>query len=125
MDVAVRQGSVLSPVLLALYLSPIFHILEKIFKNIKILVYFILFVNNGLFVSQKKSLEKLTSYLFCSYNVISSLLDQFILVIKDRKTENFHFLGYMEFLTSSFGSQHSRRLYSSSQRYMALFWVYL
>ena len=49
-DVRVGQGSVLSPVLSTLYLFSIFHILEKILKNIKILVSFILFVNNGLFV---------------------------------------------------------------------------
>ena len=81
------------PVLLALYLyiSLIFHILEKRLKNLKILVSFISFVDNGLFVSQEKSLEKSTSHLFCNYNVISFLLDQFSLVIKHEKTKIFHF----------------------------------
>jgi len=90
-NVGVRQGSALLPVLLALYLSLIFYILEKILKNLKIPVSFISFVDNSLFVSQEKSLEKSISHLFCSYNVISFLLDQFSLVIKHEKTEIFHF----------------------------------
>jgi len=44
-DVEVRQGSALLPVL---YLSFIFHILEKILKNLKIPVSF---VDNNVFVS--------------------------------------------------------------------------
>jgi len=47
-NVSVEQGSALSPVLLALYLSLIFHIFKKRAKNLKIPVSFI---TNGLFVS--------------------------------------------------------------------------
>ena len=50
-----------------------------------------MFVDNGLLVSQEKSLEKTNLFLFCSYNIILSLLIQFGLVIKHRKTEVFHF----------------------------------
>jgi len=124
-DVKVRQGSALLPVLLALYLSPIFHILEKRLKNLKILVSFISFVDDDLFVSQEKSLEKSTSHLFCSYNVISSLLDQFGLVIKHGKTKIFHFSRVHRVFNLSFGSQYFRRLYSLSQRYMVLSCIYL
>ena len=42
-------------------------------------------------VSQEKSFEKTNSVFFCSYNIISSLLDQFGLVIEYGKTEVFHF----------------------------------
>ena len=90
-DIGIEQGSALSSILLALYLSSIFHIFEKRAKNLKIPVSFISFVNDSLFVSQEKSLEKSNSHLFYSYNVISSLLKQFGLIIKHRKTKIFHF----------------------------------
>jgi len=90
-NISVRQSSALSPILSALCLSPIFHIFEKILKNLKNLISIISFVNNGLFVSQDKSLVVSNSHLFCSYNIMSSLLEQFGLVIKYRKTEVFHF----------------------------------
>jgi len=82
-------GSVLSPILLALYLSLIFYIFEKRQKNLKIPIFVISFVNNGLFISQDKSFNISNSNLFCSYNVMSSLLKQFGLVIKYRKMEVF------------------------------------
>ena len=91
MDVEVEQDSALLLVLSALYLSLIFYILEKRLKILKILIFIILFINNSLFISQEKSLEKSNTQLFCSYNVISSLLNQFGLVIEYGKTEIFHF----------------------------------
>jgi len=57
-DIDIGQGSVLSLIISALYLLPIFHIFEKRAKNLKILVSFLLFVNNGLFISQEKSIGK-------------------------------------------------------------------
>jgi len=48
-------------------------------------------VNDRLFISQKKSLDRINAYLFCSYNIISSLLKQFGLIIKHGKTEVFYF----------------------------------
>ena len=62
--------------------------LKKKVKNLKIPV---LFINNGLFISQEKSFNKMNAYLFCSYNIISFLLEQFDLIIKYRKTEVFYF----------------------------------
>jgi len=50
-DVGVGQGSALSPILLALYLSLIFYILEKQLKNLKIPVSILSFVDNRLFIS--------------------------------------------------------------------------
>ena len=50
------QGSALSPVLSALYLSPLLYILEKHLKSLNILVSLISFVNDGLFISQNKSI---------------------------------------------------------------------
>ena len=74
-----------------LFISLLFHIFEKQVKNLKIQVSFLSFVNNGLLISQEKSLEKTNLFLFCSYNIVSFLLDQFGLVIKHRKTKVFHF----------------------------------
>ena len=90
-DIRVVQGSVLSLILLVLYLSFIFHIFEKRLKNLKIPISVILFVDNGLFISQNKSFNISNSHFFYSYNIISSLLEQFGLVIEYRKTEVFHF----------------------------------
>jgi len=50
-NVSVGQGSALSLILLAPYLSPIFHIFEKKVKNLKIPMSLISFVDNSLFVS--------------------------------------------------------------------------
>ena len=56
-NVRVGQGSTLSPILLALYLSPFLYILEKCLKNLKIPISIISFIDNGLFISQSKSLH--------------------------------------------------------------------
>jgi len=60
-------------------------------KELKIPVSFLLFVDDELFISQEKSLERTNSHLFYSYNVISFLLEQFELVIKHKKSDVFHF----------------------------------
>ena len=49
-DVGVRQGSALSSILFTLYLSFIFHILEKWLKILKIPIFIISFVDDGLFI---------------------------------------------------------------------------
>jgi len=90
-NVGVKQDSALSPILSALYLSPIFHSLEKCLKNLKIPISLISFVDNGLFVSQNKSILHSNTNLFDSYNIMSSLLSKFGLIIKHGKTDVFHF----------------------------------
>jgi len=50
-DVGVGQGSALFPILLALYIAPVFHIFENQLKYLKIPIFFLSFVNNGLLVS--------------------------------------------------------------------------
>ena len=79
------------PILLALYLLPVFHILEKRLKNLKISISVIFFVDDSLFISQNKSFYILNLNLFCSYCVMFLLLKQFRLVIEHRKTKVFHF----------------------------------
>ena len=90
-NVGVGQGSALSPILSALYLSPLLYILEKRLKILNILVSLISFVDDRLFISQNKSIDISNSQLFCSYNVLSGFLDKFGLNIKHSKTEMFHF----------------------------------
>ena len=86
-----EQGSVLSPILSTLYISPVFHILEKHLKNLNISAFILSFVNDGLFIVQSKSLTISNSLLFCSYNVVSSLLEKFDLILEHKKMEVFHF----------------------------------
>ena len=90
-NVGVGQGSALSPILSSLYLSPLLYILEKRFKNLKIPISILSFVDDGLSIAQDKSLNISNSHLFCSYNILSKLLDSFGLVIEHSKTEIFHF----------------------------------
>ena len=90
-NVGVGQGSALSPILSALYLSSFLYILEKWLKNLKIPISIISFIDDGLLISQDKSFNMSNSHLFCSYNVMSNLLDKFGLIVKHSKTEVFHF----------------------------------
>ena len=90
-NVSVGQGSALSPILLALYLSSFLYILEKCLKNLNIPISIISFVDDSLIIFQNKSIDVSNSHLFCSYNVLTKLLDKFGLIIKHSKTEIFHF----------------------------------
>jgi len=90
-NVSVGQGSALSPILSALYLSPFIYILENHLKNLKIPVSIISFVNNGLFISQSNFFDISNSRLYCSYNILTNFLEKFGLVVKHSKTENLHF----------------------------------
>ena len=90
-NVEVGQGSALSPILSALYLSPLLYILEKRLKTINISVSLLSFVDDGLLISQNKSIDVSNSQLFCSYNILSGPLDKFGFNIEHSKTELFHF----------------------------------
>jgi len=90
-NVRVGQGSALSPILSALYLTLFLYILENWLKNLKIPISILSFVDDGLIITQNKSFDISNSHLFCSYNVLSKLLNSFGLVIEHSKTEIFHF----------------------------------
>jgi len=53
-DVGIGQGFALSLILSALFIAPIFYIFKKRINNLKIPVLFLLFVDDGLFISQEK-----------------------------------------------------------------------
>ena len=90
-NVGVGQGSALSPILSALYLLPFLYILEKHLKNLNIPISLISLVDDRLIISQNKSIDISNSQLFCSYNILTKLLDKFGLIIEHSKTETFHF----------------------------------
>ena len=90
-NVGVGQRSALSPILFALYLSPVFYSFENRLKILKIPIFIISFVDDGLFISQNKSISHSNTNLFCSYNVISSLLTKCGLVVEHGKTNIFYF----------------------------------
>ena len=90
-DIGVGQGSALSSILSVLYLAPILYILEKCLKILKISVSILLFEDDSLLVAQSKLLSFLNNFLFCSYYITSSLLEQFSLIIEHGKMVVFHF----------------------------------
>jgi len=90
-NVGIGQRSALSPILSTLYLSPVFHSLEKHLKILKISISILSFVDDGLFISQNKSILHLNTNLSCSYSIILSLLLKHGLIIEHGKTEVFHF----------------------------------
>ena len=89
MNIGVGQGSALSSILSALYLLPVFHSFENHLKILKISI--ISFVDNGLFISQNKSILHSNANLFCCYNIILSLLTKCSLIVEHGKTDIFHF----------------------------------
>jgi len=80
-DISVGWSSALSPILSTLYLFLIFYIFEKHIKNLKIPISILFFIDDGLFISQHKSLSISNTSLFCSYNIISNLFTKFKLVM--------------------------------------------
>jgi len=56
-----------------------------------IYVLFLSFVDNGIFISQEKTYEKSNTLLFYSYNIITSLFDQFGLIIEHGKSKVLYF----------------------------------
>jgi len=93
-NVGVGQGSALSPILSAIYLAPIIKMFKKRIKNLKenIPTNILLFVDDGLLISQEKSYLLSSSFFLCSYNIISKILFDTGLVIEHSKTELFYFM---------------------------------
>ena len=90
-NIGMDQGLALSLILSALYIALVLYILEKHLKILKIPVFILSFVDDGLFVAQSKLFTILNSNLFYSYNITSSILETFGLIMKHGKIEVFHF----------------------------------
>jgi len=92
-NVNIGQGSILFPILSALYIAPIFDIFKKRTQNLlpPILVSIYSLVDDEIFISQEKSFIKSNANLFYSYNIISFLFNQFGLTIEHSKSKVFYF----------------------------------
>jgi len=92
-NVGVGQGSALSPILSAIYLTPVIKIFKKRLKTLKknIPTDILSFVDDGLLISQKKSYSLSSSFFLCSYNIMSKILIDAGLVMEHSKTKLFHF----------------------------------
>jgi len=92
-NVGVGQGSALFPILSTIYLTPVIKIFKKRLKILKenISTDILSFVNDGLLISQEKSYSLSSSFLLCSYNIMSKILIDAGLVMEHSKTELFHF----------------------------------
>ena len=55
-NIGIEQGSALSPILSALYLTPFLHILEKHLKNLKIPISMLSFVDDRIIITQNNSI---------------------------------------------------------------------
>jgi len=80
-------------VLSALYIASIFHIFKKRINNflVSIPVSFLSFVDDCLLILQEKNTSKFNTNLFCSYNIITTIFNNFSPEIKHNKSEVFHF----------------------------------
>jgi len=92
-SVGVGQGSALSPILSTIYLAPIIKTFKKRIKNLKKKIHtdILSFVDDGLLISQEKSYELFSTFLFSSYNMISKIFSDVGLVMEQSKSEVFHF----------------------------------
>ena len=87
------MGSTLSPILSALYITPISYILEKRTKNLFILIIisFLLFIDDGLLISQENIFENQLQIFFVIIVLFYFFFRQFRLVIEYDKSEVFYF----------------------------------
>jgi len=92
-NIGVGQGSTLSPIISAIYMAPIIKTFKKRIKNLeeKIPSDTLSFVDDGFLISQEKSYELSSTFLLCSYNIMSKILLDTGLVIEHSKLEVFHF----------------------------------
>jgi len=92
-NVGVGQGSAFSLILSAIYLTPVIKTFKKRIKNLKenIPTDILSFVDNGLLISQEKSYSLSSSFLLCSYNIMSKILIDTGLIMEHSKTKLFHF----------------------------------
>jgi len=92
-SIDVGQGSVLSPIISAMYMASIIKTFKKRIKNLKekIPSNILSFVDDGLLISQEKSYDLFSSFLLYSYNIMFRILLDASLVIEHDKLEVFHF----------------------------------
>ena len=74
-------------------IAPIFYIFKKRINKflVPIPILFLSFIDNSLLIFQEKNTSKLNANFFCSYNIITTILNDFSLEIEYNKSEVFHF----------------------------------
>jgi len=85
------QGSALSPILSALYITPLIRIFEHRAQALNLDTYIPSFVDDSLLISQGKTYNKTLLELYSSYRVVTDLMVIFGLVMEHDKSEIFHF----------------------------------
>jgi len=90
-DVGMEQGSVLSPILSALYIAPLIRIFEHRAQAFHLNTCILLFVDDSLLISQGKMYNITLPELYSSYSIVTDLMVMFGLVMEHDKSEIFHF----------------------------------
>ena len=90
-DVGMGQGSALPPILSALYIAPLIHFFEHRAQTLHLNTSILLFVDDSLLISQRKTYNITLPELYSSYRVVTDLMVTFGLVMKHDKSEIFHF----------------------------------
>jgi len=75
----------------ALYITPLICIFEYRAQALNLNTFILLFVNDGLLISQGKMYNKTLPELYNSYRVVTDLMVTFGLVIEHDKSDIFHF----------------------------------
>ena len=102
-NVRVDQGTVLSPIISAIYLVLIIKIFKKRIKNLKekITTNILSFVNDSLLISQEKSYNLFSSFFLYRYNIMSKILLDSGLVMEYSKSKMFYFTRFQHSLNPS------------------------
>jgi len=90
-DVGVGQGLALFLILSTFYIVPILHLFERQAQVLNLDSFILLFIDDGLLVSQRKTYNKTLLELISDYRIAIDLLVLFGLVMKHDKSEVFHF----------------------------------
>jgi len=73
-DVGMKQGSVLFPILLALYIMPLVCFFEIRVQDLNLNTFIFSFVDNGLPISKEKTYNTTLPELYSSYKVVINLI---------------------------------------------------
>ena len=90
-DIGVGQCSALSPILSVLYITPFICIFEYRAQPLNLNTSILLFVDDGLLISQGKTYNITLPELYSSYRVVTDLMVFFGLIMEHDKSEIFHF----------------------------------
>jgi len=126
-DIDIRQESALFLNLSTLYIAPIFHIFKKgqrISFKIWLFHFYLLWMIVFLF-HRKNLLKYQISFFFVVITLLLLSLIKFNLQLSMESWKSFTFSHWLETSTPSFGSYSFRWLYSLTEEYLKISWLYL